>query len=214
MKIKKHVYKPGDEVWIIKPDFFIRCGYPLSYKMLARDYKYHPKLFEALGLFGLDHGNRDLNHRERDQLGDVLAKIAVRQREFGGPQRRIYTQAISGYQDTLVKVTGKLVVRTGDYYKPNTKLTRVRKYEGRLHMNGRGGLDNANSHVILKTEAGWIEARNVIPGFYRKLCVTDAGAKAFREANVQLPEPLQNVYAVVEPAKISLDELAERMLII
>lgn len=215
MKLKKHIYRPGDEVWIIKPVFFLRCGYPLTFNMLRHEYSYHRKIPELLALVGLGD---DLHGRERERLGAVLAQVAVRQRDFGGPERRIYTNTLPGYQDEIVKVKGKLTVRTGDYYKPRSRMTtfkagplKRKKNQYRNNdltiPNPRGGLDNAKTHVILKTSAGWIEARNVIPAFYRKLCGSDEGAKVFREALLPIEE-LKGVYAPkVAKKQFELEEI-------
>src|SRR5882757_9527822 len=117
---------------------FVRCGYPLTYKMLTSKYEHHPKLSEALELLELGQSypstSLGLNCRDREELGVVLAKIAVRKRKFGGPQRRIYTQT-TGVQDYVVAVLGKLTVRTGDYYKPHT---RELVCKGKHHASDKG----------------------------------------------------------------------------
>lgn len=181
VKLKKHVYRPGDRVWVIKPDMFVRCGYPLTFTALIEEFENHPKIEEAMKLF-FEDGER-VGWRERREFVWGLAKTAVRYRDFGGKERKIFTITDLRLEDKIVMVQSKFVVKTGTW-------EHVDEYQN--------ALINQKTHIILRTTQGIIEAKNVVPANYKAFCRTKDGEAVFKKMQLSLPENLQGIHNEIQ----------------
>lgn len=156
---RKHVYRVGDRIRIVNPQFVERVGYPTVWTSYFETYKTHPKLIEAMALLGLDNpGGRAMR-----EFAEGAARAANRLAGFGGRERTIHYFKYDGmdYAGEITAVLAKRVVRTGVYYPPSGgKIWTDYGYE---YDYQDGGLDDAKSHVLLCTRYGEIEATNVEP---------------------------------------------------
>ena len=156
---RKHVYRVGDTIRIVNPLFVERVGYPKVWTDFFETYKTHPKLIEAMALLGLDNpGGRALR-----EFAEGAARAANRLAGFGGRERSIHHFTYEGvdYVGTECAVLSKRVVRTGTYYPPSGGKTWTDC--GYEYDYEDGGLADAESHVLICTPYGEIEAANVEP---------------------------------------------------
>lgn len=173
--MRKHVYRAGDEVRILRSHFIRRVGYPLHYKELAceaRDLVEEKVLWEVLGL---KRYNKDLVY--------AVAKLLVEERGFGGNERSIHyfnvveprpSSSLTDFASLAVEedpyqidnhmtdqtgsttvVQSKYVVRTGTRV-PGSGYSTDYGWEWE-----DGYLDKVKSHVILRTDLGDIEVCDV-----------------------------------------------------
>lgn len=116
------IIRRGDMVKIIKPEFFVRCGYPMDFKDA---YEY------------VDRNHNDAIHRLINEIGDyktglsgkefwfptgVYRKVVrafaydyMKARKFGGNERKIYTKPVPAAGGKVFRVLGVRSVRTGIY---------------------------------------------------------------------------------------------------
>lgn len=152
--MKKHVFKPGDKVRVLRDRFIERVGYPLIYGMLMDEVENDPRTAEALKVLGAADLPRDLHI--------AIAKLRVDQRGFGGRERKIIYEPPGGFArqpGQVLKVYSKRVAKTGVWF-PATQGSRWAEYESDAEP---GGLDDCKTHVILNTDSGEIEACDVEP---------------------------------------------------
>jgi hypothetical protein len=122
--MKKEIIRSGDVVKIINPEFFLRCGYPLSLKdgikLIMEDEK-DKECFENLcnrfGIIGRSLDSLDGIRLPRDyyKMLDILAYWKVRQKGFGGRERKIYTRRVEEAKGHEFEVRSKKMVVTGNY---------------------------------------------------------------------------------------------------
>lgn len=164
-KEKKTVYRPGDKVRIVKPNFFVRCGYErdLSSEIDVVLEKFGEDIGKLMSAAGVDAERRTCRHRDT-QIGRVRYRVAaelaharLRDTGFGSRTRRIYTESLVENAGREATVWGKKIVKTGRYYSPS----------GWADDYEPGGLDDERTHIILRVQIGltsvfkWIEAANV-----------------------------------------------------
>ncbi len=154
---RKHVYRVGDMIRIVKPLFVERVGYPTVWTSYFEKYKTHPKLIEAMALLDLPNPGG----RAQREFAEGAARAANRLAGFGGRERTIHHFAYerSDYCGEETAILAKRVVRTGTYYPPSGG--RFWTDYGYEYYYENGGLDEAKSHVLLLTRLGEIEAANV-----------------------------------------------------
>lgn len=138
-KTKKTVYRVGDTVVVKNPEVFVRCGYPLT-KADALKQIDHKQLDEALFALGIYHENPAF-----EEIKDRVAYGWLHNRQFGGRERRIFTETKSELVGRKFKVSHKKVVKTGTY-KPS--------WGGQSYHTGEydyepAYLENEKAHVIL-----------------------------------------------------------------
>lgn len=153
IKKKKHVYKAGDRVRIVNPELFVRCGYPLTFDDAKAFFEYDKEKMESIRNFVAQIcGNKDphkIKHYNMDRIVSALAYTKVKLEGFGGLERTIYTKRKEEFLNKEYIVHDKFVVRTGTYYGPSNSYTYSPWY-GSEEDYEPGGLDNIQSHVILK----------------------------------------------------------------
>lgn len=153
--MKKHVYKAGDKVRVLRDRFVERVGYPLIYGMFMDEVETDPKVTEALRVLGW---NGKLPH----YFQVAVAKLRVDQKGFGGNVRGIHYETPGGFArqpGQVLTVYSKRIVKTGIRFprRSGTAWTA----DGLEYWDEPGGLDDCKTHVILLTESGEIEACDV-----------------------------------------------------
>jgi len=143
--MKKQVFHIGDIVKIVNPEIFIRVGYPLSLEDVREELdKYDSHITALMNITDMPWYNSGAEYKIREGIKKALGFGILARRNFGGNERKIYTQKYDFFvtEEDIVKemvVIGKKIVRTGtrDTYKDS-------EYGG-----SRAYLDKAKSHVIL-----------------------------------------------------------------
>ncbi len=155
-KIKKQVFRIGDTVKIINPEFVLRVGYPLCLADSIEKFRtgenekiiteflskfcIHDKMVDLLRLNPENHCAGTVRYK----IERALAYNDIKQRGFGGNERKIFTERNEGKTGCIGKIIDKRVAKTG------------KRINGGYHDNGDGGyeepaeLKNAKSHVLLK----------------------------------------------------------------
>lgn len=172
MKTKKEVLRSGDIVKIINPEIFIRCGYPLSLHDMVENLSKKENNNKIISFFKefdiLSINNEEVinyNHLDSNRYLDdykfrrELAYLILKNKKFGGNERKIYTELKSELKDKEFTIIEKKTIKTG------------------IRISGSGSyedydppyLANEKTHIILKLaeinifgEEFWIEKKNVI----------------------------------------------------
>lgn len=122
--IKRIVYHVGDIVKIVSPAVVTRVGYPLSKQdaLDTAEKEYNEKIVAFMREVGAAQPDDPLfNSPEYDPClyGDLLNALAgywLRQKGYGGKERKIYTEINEQLRNTTGwKVTSKRYVKTGTY---------------------------------------------------------------------------------------------------
>jgi len=164
---KRHVYREGDRVRIIRSRFIKRVGYALHPNDLRDEMEGEQRYKDALDLLGYG----DLKGRAYRKLLDAVCFAEVAKRGMGGKERtlhyyqtgtpEIFTEFdgfMPDYTGYDLTVSGKRCVQTGTYYAPSGG----QHYDGE-YWNDPGGLTNPKTHVLLNVGIGEIEACDVEP---------------------------------------------------
>jgi len=175
--VKKRVFRPGDKVRIVNPLQVERVGYPKTVMMcfnelceslnenhLEKTFKFNScKLNQALEILGLPILQ---NQRERDRVIYGLAQYKLAADGFGGKERSIHyvqhsNEQISNFthdylQNRITEVVSKRVVKTGKYFGSSGG----RDYDGDYWFEP-GGLEDMKTHILITTELGEFEERNL-----------------------------------------------------
>lgn len=118
------IIREGDDIKIIIPEYVERVGYPLTKKIIVESMTREQKdrLYKSISeIFGLDHysGDPSLIFFDPKEDGErVLYAIAdkiLKERGWGGRERKIYTKIDESYKDQVYTVCKKKVVKTGTY---------------------------------------------------------------------------------------------------
>lgn len=162
--MRKDVIRVGDTVKIINPDFFLRCGYPLSLQdgmdMILND----EEAMKALGK-GIDKAiGREYTVPLKDEIVGlssimrptktsydilkiirILAYYRISNMKFGGKERKIFTVRKEEAKGHEFEVISKRVVNTGIYVPASGGYNSW----GDDYDYDPAYLNNAKSHVIL-----------------------------------------------------------------
>jgi hypothetical protein len=192
-KVKKHVYRVGDKVRILRPNWIERVGYPLIWTDLIDEVEADPRTHAALAVLGVP-GFYDTRNSDPAKIINLLAKSSkmprdfvravamqrVEERGFGGKERQlIYEKPLENLRSIFD--TG-MTIRTSaqiDYTgwgmtiisKRNVKTGTYFPPSGGVHYGydgaedwyEPGGLDNAKTHVLLTLDRGEISTADVEP---------------------------------------------------
>jgi len=125
MSKRKDVIREGDRVRIIKPDMYIRCGYPLTIQMVKDQFitAEHKEairtMLRAFGVsptvtnpFALDP-NRD--EKVESKILFEMARVILRQKQWGGHKREVYTEYQPAFLNATGRVANKFIVKSGEY---------------------------------------------------------------------------------------------------
>lgn len=132
-KLDPSVIRIGDHVRIIKPDIFVRCGYPLSKEQAVSDVS---KLFGGIVedlVFSVHNGDKFIKsdkpifpdsgiERQCKKILSDLAYVRLMGKNFGGTKRSIYTKTEPNLIEKNARVQNIKFVQTGEY---------IRGYGGR-----------------------------------------------------------------------------------
>ena len=152
---KSPVYHIGDRVKIIKPEIFIRCGYPKTKADFAITPEQRNKLEDLLISFGIAKDSF-LYYRydnSLDRIYDEISYLQLAKANFGGNKREIHTTTDFNILNITGEVISKRTVKTGVY-----------DY-GYIDFEGNSNppsLHKEQSHVILKIDVASLYS-NVIP---------------------------------------------------
>jgi hypothetical protein len=156
--MKRNIIRKGDRVKVVNPEFFIRCGYPMTKEDVLRsvlktgDVK---KIEDFLSDFGIYQHffaipGTDIKHTLEtraytqvfDRVADALAYGILAAKRFGGRERKVFTEKKEQYLNAEGTVVGRKVVNSG-YYQPGWS----DEYEGEPAY-----LTNQKTHVIFDVE--------------------------------------------------------------
>ena len=136
----------GDKVKIINPQFFKRCGYPLSLEKAVdhvRD-NYNKEIVDLLKSITeipetYYFKNIPLNHYNKNNIIKEFALAYMKAKNYGGNTREIETFTAEEYTNLVFTVIDKKIVKTGIYSKSH----------GGLDDYNPPQLINQKSHIIL-----------------------------------------------------------------
>lgn len=188
---RNNVIRAGDIVRIKNPEFFIRCGYPLSIqdgiKQLmdtqSEDYR---KITEFADYFGLSKNILNVK-KDFQQIIRILAYYKIQEQNFGGRERKIYTQFVETAKDHEFEVIGKQTVVTG-YYVPATGRSSMWNDEYEPPY-----LDDPKVHVILSLYDGSVDGH-----FYyvnNTLCLPQLKIEQIHVEKVTRPKTMPEIRA-------------------
>lgn len=150
-KLDPEIIRVGDTIKVVNPQMFIRCGYNMELETETINIieRFKPEI-EHLMTKVKASGDDCI-----DKVAKALAYFRIRQAQFGGKERQIFTEPHEELQDKKFKVQNINFVKTGKYFPP----------EGWDEGFSSGGLENEKTHKILTiytlNEALKIEACNV-----------------------------------------------------
>jgi len=128
MSKKDNIIRVGDTVKIIKPYFFKRCGYPMSFEDACDSVRtiYKDKISSfILDVRLIDKPNKDISiledknskefNKTFDKIVSALAYDYIRANKFGGKEKTIHTIYSPNYKNCLMEVEKIKFVKTGIY---------------------------------------------------------------------------------------------------
>lgn len=163
--MKKQVIRIGDKVEIVNAKWIDRIGYNLIWTDLIDEVESDPRTFEAMKAIGMWDGPGifDTIPSVPFDLVRVIAKYRVKERDFGGNERKIhYHTGKFGWDGPGIKleVVGKRIAKTGIYFPPSGG--GYDSWNGEYYDIDSGGLTDCKTHIILKLQNGYeIEACDV-----------------------------------------------------
>lgn len=121
MSRKKNEFHLNAKIRIVKPSFFLRCGYPLSFKQetrrIVRENSQEITKFMASMGVKIDLGFELNQSRSKtvDEIASALAYKLCKQNKFGGNGRKIHTIDIPDAAGMITTISSVQFVRTGLY---------------------------------------------------------------------------------------------------
>jgi hypothetical protein len=157
-KLDPSIIRLNDNVRIIIPEYFVRCGYPLTKEIvkdtiITKEQKQAIwKMMESFGEYStnvelIDEMTVKLSGDGDNTFNDILDKMAsviIRQQGWGGKERKIYTKRDEKLMGLDAHIYSKKVVKTGIYHHGYTSGWEEPEYEPAY-------LDDEISHVIYET---------------------------------------------------------------
>jgi hypothetical protein len=141
---KKHVYRIGDIVEIVKPSIFVRCGYRFD-KEYAKKHLITESDRVLINQLLKDAVEEYRFHTQvdntKEEILDRLAYYKLRVNGFGGPNRQIFTEDKPSLLNKTATVMAKKYVKTG---------VRDHGYTDYWGEYSPPSLMNEKTHVILK----------------------------------------------------------------
>jgi hypothetical protein len=181
MALRKNVIRVGDYVKIINPELVLRCGYPLTKKIVKDTIitaEQKDSIHGVLKSFGviplpdiLDFDNALSNsdyENSYDKILDILAYEVLKKKGYGGKEKRLRTIKRPSLQDKFRYVIERKVVKTGDYnngYRHN--------YFGGHDDYEPPYLSNEKTHVLFLIYVSTVTQEGICPNIneqYVDLC--------------------------------------------
>lgn len=172
--MKRHVYRPGDQVEIVNPRWIKRVGYAMHWQDLIDQVEQVPGYVQAVQALGLEPSGHVPFY-----LRQAIAKVHVERNNFGGNERTIHYYPLDdgstglaaligsgtvpehGYVGRVALVEGKRIANTGTRYPSSSGKDQDTPNGPGEYWYEPGGLHNRKSHLILRTTYGEIEACDV-----------------------------------------------------
>jgi len=127
-KLDPKIIRVGDTVKIVNPQLFVRCGYPLSIEDMEEEVKelFMGDIDDLVNSMGFDVFTEAPRRIDFDysrlNKGKVyrkiireLAYIRLRRKNFGGNERKVFTEPYDEYKDLEAEVTGIKICKSGTY---------------------------------------------------------------------------------------------------
>ena len=177
--MRKNIIRVGDEVKILVPTFFVRCGYEKSLHTEADVIlnEHRAKIDEFINTilprFKLYQERGGEERRLAYRIAKELAYDNLRLTGFGGKDRKIFTEEFPEYVGRTAHVMSIKFCKTGEYFAPSGGYS---YYSGEYDYEP-GGLSKEKTHKILELnlyhptkmfEALRIEAIHVEPSLKRE----------------------------------------------
>jgi hypothetical protein len=154
------VIRIQDKVRIVSPQFFVRCGYPLSKALVKANHitsEQKEAIYDLLKKFDISTPritgdlfawSKEAEKRwgPYDKILDILAEVVLVRESFGGKERQVFSEEVPNFKGVLARVIGKRTVKTGRYYSPAGGYD----YWSGMYESEPGGLANMKTHVILE----------------------------------------------------------------
>lgn len=154
------IIRRNDNVKIIIPNFFVRCGYPMcpenETKSIFREFG--KEINGLLTKIGVKRFQNFGNTEFLDKLCKEIAYAKCKTNHYGGHDRQIFTQEMPELKDSTFHVLNTKYVKTGKYN------------HGSFYQTIDGSdyepayLSNEKTHKLLQIDCKgqhWIEAANV-----------------------------------------------------
>lgn len=134
MAKNKNIIRVGDHIKIIKPDFFIRCGYENTLDEIADSIreKYHDIITKFMKDVGLEtynerildlkidgFDNYEYMNKAHEKICRAIAYEKISKLIKSGNERKLYTERKNEYLDKEGYVEKVFYVKTGIYHPPN-----------------------------------------------------------------------------------------------
>jgi hypothetical protein len=159
-KLSPNIIRIGDTIKIINPEIVIRVGYPMSFDDACKEVKelHHEKIITFLQeiypsrevKLGKIIGEITCDYpklKAYDKIIKALAFEHLRNKGFGGEERKLYTENRQELIGITAKVTKIFIRRTGIYFAPSGGYS----YDGDYDYDP-GGLDKMKTHKILELD--------------------------------------------------------------
>lgn len=200
-KPKDRIFRKGDVVRIVNPEFFVRCGYPLTVKdgvkSLTEDKDKYNEILQFADKFKVNVKSYDFS-----KLMKILGYYDIKGKRFGGDERKIFTETIKGMEGKEFVVLSKKVVMTG---------VRDGGYAGSSYYYDDSdsyeppSLYDTKTHIILYLQDGSVDGTNTYAG---NLKLGNTVVSMWEEYNELAIEDI-HVEKVLKKAKIDEYELNE-----
>lgn len=115
--VRRVVYRVDDIVRVVNPEIVVRVGYPLT-KQDALNNDYIHTIMRAVGAEQDESitGGLDYEPSLYHDLLNALSSWWLKQRNYGGKERRIYTERDERLLQTKWRVLSRRRVKTGTYH--------------------------------------------------------------------------------------------------
>jgi hypothetical protein len=116
-KLNPSIVRVGDQVRIVNPQIFIRCGYPWSKQYVIENVITADERQGLAKLLGYNYAT-DIGgeyFRPYNTMLEAFAYFKLIKNNFGGRERSIHTENKPELQDKICRVVGKKTVKTGVY---------------------------------------------------------------------------------------------------
>ena len=155
-KLDPKIIRRGDVVRIDNPEMFIRCGYPLSFQEVCEEVsetskddilKFIDRVTNRKPKLKIDIKVTDPTaNRMYQAIVKEIAYVRMREKKFGGSERRIVTEKNEAFKNAKAEVVGVKIVKTGDYVKGSSGYD---PYSGEYDYEP-SYLGNEKTHKILQ----------------------------------------------------------------